>query len=150
LYEILTQDTILPDSVPFFRTPNYYAYTDESGNFRMENLKAGIFRLVAFEDRRGDFRLITGQEKIAFPDSIIYTSDSTPYIKLRSFRPPPPYKFLGARHTSAGKIQFNFNRPVPEIEVKNLLAHEEEELPGLYLFNEKKDTLYYWFEGEAD
>ncbi|MGB0177426.1 MAG: Ig-like domain-containing protein, partial [Owenweeksia sp.] len=148
LYEV-NSDTLDLDSLPYKKLPTYYSYLDEGGAFRMENLKSSRFILLAFDDQRGDFKLNGSGEKIAFNDSLIFTSDSLKPFVLRSFKSEPSYKFYSARHSAFGQIAFNFSRPVPDIQIERFQKTVDPD--SVYLdFNLKKDTLTYWFKEKAD
>ncbi|MEQ9263323.1 MAG: Ig-like domain-containing protein [Owenweeksia sp.] len=148
LYEI-NSDTLDLDSLPYKKIPTYYAYLQEGGVFKMENLKASKFMLLAFDDQRGDFKLNGSGEKVAFNDSLVFTSDTLESLVLRSFKSEPDYKFYGARHSGFGQIAFNFSKPVPDIKIESLQKSTDPD--SVYLdFNSKKDTLTYWFKAEAD
>ncbi len=148
LYEI-NSDTISLDSLPYKKIPTYYSYLSETGTFQMENLKASRFMIIAFEDQRGDFKLNSGGEKIAFYDSLIVTSDSLPPLRLTSFKSEPTYKFYRARHSGYGQIDFNFSRAVPDIKIERMGAPANPD--SVFLdFGENKDTLTYWFTDASD
>lgn len=61
----------LADSV--FRTdrPFYFARTNEAGNFKVSNMKAGKFKAVALVDQNLNYRFDNQAEKVAFLDSAI-------------------------------------------------------------------------------
>ncbi|MDZ7845308.1 MAG: hypothetical protein U5L96_00150 [Owenweeksia sp.] len=66
---------------------------------------------MAFEDKRGNFKLNTGAEKMAFLKDTLSLNDSTPQVELYSFLPKEKDRFYGAKHSSWGKIELPFNLP---------------------------------------
>ncbi len=147
LYEIKESDSIKVDSLPYKCIPTYYSYTDESGYFNLEYLKYGTFLLLAFEDKRGNFKLNTGNEIMAFYPELIELKDSLNPFKIKSFRPQKKRQFYGARLEEKGKIQLSFSRPVPDIKVERIFPLEKVKQDDIFLdFWENKDTIFYWFE----
>src|SRR5690606_32758030 len=86
----------------------------------------------------------TGLEKQAFADSVIFITDSLPSFSLRAFKPEGPYKFMGLKHQGPGRVQMSFSRPVPGLRAERLNSPSDDSL-SLQYFNEKKDSLSYWF-----
>ncbi|HCQ16816.1 MAG TPA: hypothetical protein DIU20_11165 [Cryomorphaceae bacterium] len=148
LYEI-NSDTLDLDSLPYKKIPTYYTYVEEGGTFKMENLKSSQFKLLAFQDQRGDFKLNGNGEKVAFADSLIFTSDSIKPLVLQSFKSEPEYKFFSVRHSSYGQLAFNFSKPVPDIKIERL--NGETDPDSIYIdFGDHSDTLTYWYTEMAD
>lgn len=69
VYIILHEN--LEDSAFTNLVPDYVSKADESGNFRLNNLKADTFRLYALKDANMNYRYDQPGEWIAFNDSII-------------------------------------------------------------------------------
>ncbi len=61
----------LADSVFHTDRPFYFARTDESGKFKVSNMKSGKFKAVALIDENLNYRFDNEAEKIAFLDSAI-------------------------------------------------------------------------------
>lgn len=80
------------DTLPINRKrPQYFARTDSSGNYRIENVKAGPYRVYGFDDK--DLNLVNNAptERVAFRDSILnlnrtYTGRSADAVNLVAFR----------------------------------------------------------------
>ena len=143
LYDLssLKQD----DSVMFKTMPAYYTYTDENGNFNLENLKYGSFHLIAFNDKRGNFRLNTGTEKIAFLSDSLVLSDSTEAVELHSFMPKPEKRFFGARHSGNGQLEIAFSYTPDSVKIRPLYPDSTDAVDFI-VWDENRDTATYWFE----
>ena len=65
--EVLVQlyDTF-QDSVVRKQSPNYFAITDETGHFSIENVKAGTYKIIALKDVNSNYRYDQDGEAIAF------------------------------------------------------------------------------------
>ncbi len=140
LYEI---DSVYTDSLVYRKPPYYMTNTlDSALIWRMENLKAGRYRLIAVKDEGKNNVFDPGADKIGFvEDTIVLPTDST-YV-LRMFREIPKYAARTPSFAAANKILFGFTggeapgvellTPLPD-SVRTLLAR----LPG-------QDSLAFWF-----
>ncbi len=136
----------LDDSVAFKQMPSYYTFTNDEGEFRLENLRQDVFHIIGFEDRRGNFRLNSGAEKIGFMTDSLALTDSTGSLTIETFPPKAEDRYYGAKHVAYGQIELAFNYEPDSLQVFE---------PGLgegnspYLtWEEEKDTISYWFNQE--
>jgi len=75
------------DTLPIQRKrPQYFARTDSNGNYRIENVKVGQYRVYGFDDK--DLNLVnnTQGERVAFRDSILNLNRNYEGINLVAFR----------------------------------------------------------------
>lgn len=75
------------DTLPINRKrPQYFARTDSSGNFRIENVKAGLYKVYGFDDK--DLNLVnnTPGERVAFRDSVLNFNRNYTDVNLVAFR----------------------------------------------------------------
>lgn len=75
------------DTLPINRKrPQYFARTDSNGNYRIENVKAGSFKVYGFDDK--DLNLVnnTAGERVAFRDSVLNLTRNYTDIDLVAFR----------------------------------------------------------------
>lgn len=141
LYEI---DTAYTDSIINKKPPNYITNTQDSTTiFRLQNLKAGKYRLIAVKDEGKNNLYDAVTDKIGFvEDTITLPSDSIYLLNL--FREVPKYGPSTPKFSAANKIIFGYNgyneqlqinpiTPIPD-SIRTYVAKE----PG-------KDTLNYWF-----
>lgn len=63
------------DSVPYQQKPFYISKTDKSGNFQLNNLADGKYKLFALKDANSNYLYDLPNEQIAFIDSLV-----VPYI----------------------------------------------------------------------
>ncbi len=59
------------DSLPYFALPNYYAKTDNEGNFVINNIRKGDYKVVALRDANKNYKYDRAGEKIAFVDTLV-------------------------------------------------------------------------------
>jgi len=69
----------LSDSAPYKEIPYYSTRTDTSGNFNINFIKKGKFRLFALHDMNANLKFDLPNEEIAFADSII-----SPFIEVKT------------------------------------------------------------------
>jgi hypothetical protein len=75
------------DTLPINRKrPQYFARTDSNGNYRIENVKAGLFKVYGFDDK--DLNLVnnTPGERVAFRDSVLNLSRNYTDVNMVAFR----------------------------------------------------------------
>ncbi len=75
------------DTLPINRKrPQYFARTDSSGNYRIENVKAGLYKVYGFDDK--DLNLVnnTPGERVAFRDSVLNLTRNYTDINMVAFR----------------------------------------------------------------
>lgn len=81
------------DSVVRTERPFYFALTDKEGNFKVQNIKSGTFKVFALNDLNLNYRFDSDAEQIGFLDSLLALSgdpiatislDSTKVDSLRS------------------------------------------------------------------
>lgn len=77
----------LADSVFRKERPFYFSKTDEQGNFKVNNIKAGYFKAAALADKNLNYRFDNEAEQIAFLDTAVYIGEMI-VSKLDSFSLP--------------------------------------------------------------
>ncbi len=130
------------DSVVAKRKPDYFARTDESGQFVLDHLHEGNYRLFCLSDQNLNYLYDQPNEEIAFVDSMISIHDTTAFYSLNSFLPTTDKTVLLSASTSDNKkISFAFNHAVKDFPLQ--LISDSSQI----LFQSKNrtgDTLYAW------
>ncbi|MBD2704498.1 Ig-like domain-containing protein [Spirosoma sp. BT702] len=75
------------DTLPINRKrPQYFARTDSNGNYRIENVKAGLYRVYGFDDK--DLNLVNNapEERVAFRDTILNLNRNYTDVNMVAFR----------------------------------------------------------------
>lgn len=123
LYE---EDT---DSIPFLKLPYYYAKTDGSGIFALDNLKSGKFKLVALKDENSSFLYDDfDKERIGFVDTLV-----------------SPYFIEKAKPEKADSLKSD-SIPVAKADTisKEMgMKKSGEKTLSLYIFKEEKSKQYF-------
>ena len=134
------------DSAVLKEKPYYFARTDKSGRFTLQNLKAGSYRCVVIDDAVPNLRWDGVQERIGFADSLVLVSaqntPNIPYIRL--FQPEPPLRVADSDTSAYGRVRLRFTAP------PDGLAFRADD-PSVRLLPERAgDSLTIWFIPPAD
>jgi uncharacterized protein (DUF2141 family) len=117
------------DSIPFLKMPYYYAKTDGSGNFALDNLKSGQFKVVALKDENSSFLYDDfDKEMIGFVDTLV-----------------SPYYIEKAKQDKADSLKTD-SVPAPKQDTvpaeKGMKKAGDKTLP-LFIFKEEKNKQYF-------
>ncbi len=156
------------DSVPYKEKPYYLTRTNESGEFALNNLGEGQYKVFALRDANSNFLYDLPNEEIAFSDSLIepeyyrvFQNDSIitdslaneeiiidtiepPLYKLYLFEEPATLQRLVRAYSPLeAMMEFIFLKPMANPEIR-VLNHEF--ISSWYIedFNSTNDTLTYW------
>ena len=135
-------DTAFTDSTIYKQAPYYITNTlDSAITFRLENLKAGAYRLVALKDESKNNVFDPSVDKIGFvADTVFLPSDSI--YQLRMFREIPNYGVLPPSFAATNKIVFGYNGPAPP--KVTLITELPDSVRTLFARDPGKDSLNLW------
>ncbi|MGO4905540.1 Ig-like domain-containing protein [Flavobacterium sp. W20_MBD1_R3] len=144
LYEV--NDTF-KDSVVYTDTPRYVTNTlDSLKTFRLDNLKAGKYLLVAMKDYNSNNKYNPKTDKIGFSKDFITIPNDT-IFELELFKETLPFKTFKPTQASGNRLLMGYEGLVnradqrPELILKNnndILATVITKFP-------KKDSLQIWY-----
>lgn len=144
LYEV--NDTF-KDSVIYKQSPRYITNTlDSLRTFKLENLKAGKYLLVALKDKGANNRYNPKDDKIGFLKHYITVPNDTVF-ELDLFKETLPLKAFKPLQASGNRIYLpyegkqNFKLSKPKI----VLKHNNEILETIVTAFPKKDSLQVWY-----
>ena len=144
LYEVNEK---FKDSVVYTSPPRYITNTlDSLKTFRLENLKAGKYLLVAMKDRNNDNKFNPKIEKIGFHKQFITIPNDTVY-EIELFKEELPFKAYKPSQVSGNKIAIgydgkqDFSKSKPKIILKN----NNQILESIVTQFPKKDSLQVWY-----
>lgn len=134
----------LSDTVIYNEAPFYFGSTDQQGKFKIENLKAGTYKVFAIENANQNY-IYNLQEKIAFPtENLVLTDSTTANLQLRFFQEEQPLtkkSFLGKRYGLA-QIVFNQKPTAAKLSFQTVGQTVLKEING--------DTLKLWYDTPAN
>ncbi len=141
LYEI---DTAYTDTVITKRPPNYITNTQDSTTiFRLQNLKAGKYRLLAIKDEGKNNLYDAVTDKIGFVEDTISLPTDSIYL-LNLFREVPKYSLPAPKFSAANKIIFGYKGSEEELKI-NPISIIPDSITSFVAKEPGKDTLNYWF-----
>lgn len=103
-----------PEDSAFEKTkPDYYILTDESGNYQLDYLSPGCYRLYAVEDKNQNYFYDQNNESIAFQKQCVTIDPSQPdpFILLQANLQSYPIQ-IKERNLQAGWTRIQLNRSV--------------------------------------
>ena len=144
LYEVNEK---FKDSVVYTSPPRYITNTlDSLKTFRLENLKAGKYLLVAMKDRNSNNKFNPKTEKIGFHKQFITIPNDTVY-EIELFKEELPFKAYKPSQVSGNRIAIgydgkqDFSKSKPKIILKN----NNQILESIVTQFPKKDSLQVWY-----
>lgn len=140
LYEV---DDNFKDSIIYKETPRYITNTLDSVNtFKIENIKAGKYKLIALKEKSPNYKFNPKTEKIGFYDKVISIPDKSIY-ELELFKEKLPTKFKRPSQASGNRVVIGYEGSIDNVKASatfknSLLNTKLTQLQG-------KDSLQLWF-----
>lgn len=144
LYEV--NDTY-KDSIVYNETPRYVTNTlDSLKTFRLENIKAGKYLLVAMKDYNNNNKYNPKKEKIGFHREFITIPNDTVY-ELELFKETLPFKAFKPNQVSGNRLVMPYegNLHLANERPKIVLKNKDEIIPTIVTQLPKKDSLQIWY-----
>ena len=146
------------DSLPFKQRPNYFAKTNDNGEFTINNIAPGNYKLIALEDKDGNYLYTNGDEHIGYTDARIEAGDEKVQVRL-SKEPPPlhltksvslsPGKVLLVFSAAADTVQLNFISDTSKLDIfSREFSEKKDSLTILYKNTEEDSLSFYYFGGK--
>lgn len=142
LYE---KDSAYSDSVVFKELPTYVTFSKDSINtFSLENMREGTYKLVALEDKNGDYKFNPGREKIGFVDSFVTLPTSENY-KINLFNTYKDFEPIRPKQVSKRHLIFGYEGVLDSTDYNiKLLTDAPDTLKTRITKRRDSDTLDYW------
>lgn len=140
LYEINETYT---DSSVYKSVPNYITNTlDSLKVFKLENLKAGKYQLVALKDKNSNNKFNSKEDKIGFLKHPITIPNDTVF-ELELFKEIPRFKANKPTQGSSNRLIIGYEGTPKDLKVT--LKNGTIEVPSLLTKVENKDSVHVWF-----
>lgn len=141
LYEVNEK---FKDSLVYKENPRYITNTlDSLKVFRIENIKAGKYLMVALKDKNGNNKFDSRTEKIGFQKQFITIPNDTAF-QLELFKEALPFKALKPKQASGNRIILPYEGNGKDLKV--VLKNGSETIRTILTKIEKKDSVQVWFE----
>jgi len=132
------------DSVVYNQNPRYITNTlDSAKTFKLENLKAGKYLLVAMKDYNSNTKFNPEKDKIGFRKQFI-TIPNDSLFELKLFKEVPPFKAFRPFQSSGNRLILPYEGNAKNVKIT--LKNKEEVLTSIVTKFPKKDSLQVWFQ----
>ncbi|TRX38081.1 hypothetical protein FNW52_04050 [Flavobacterium sp. ZT3R18] len=134
------------DSTIYKESPRYITNTlDSLKTFRLENLKAGNYYLIALKDNSGNNKFNPKSDRIAFNKQIVTIPNDTVF-ELELFKEALPFKAFKPTQASGNRVLLGYEGKIRKNEKpKIILKNKNQILPIVVTKFAKKDSLQVWF-----
>lgn len=140
LYEV---DETYTDSIIYNKSPRYITNTLDSAKvWKLENLKAGKYLLVALKDQNNNYKYNPKSDKIGFQNNFITIPNDT-LFEMELFTEKLPFKALKPTQSSGSKLVMGYEGNPKDVTVK--LFNHHEALNSVITKLPSSDSLQIWF-----
>ena len=143
LYKV---DSAYTDSVVLQKKPYYIARANDKGEYQLNYLASGKYKLIAFEDKVENVMYDYGKERLAFHNEAIELN-SNQAINLNLFNQKPAYRKPEASFKQEGLIVFKTTGATEDVTItpvgKEFKSAYIEKFP-------KQDSINLWFNPKVD
>lgn len=143
LYKV---DSAYTDSVVLQKKPYYIARANDKGEYQLNYLASGKYKLIAFEDKVENVMYDHGKERLAFHNEAIELN-SNQAINLNLFNQKPAYRKPEASFKQEGLIVFKTTGATEDVTItpvgKEFKSAYIEKFP-------KQDSINFWFNPKVD
>ena len=130
----------LADSVVQTEKPFYFGKSDQTGNFLIENIKAGEYKAFALEDQDLNYLYNIPTERIGFSmDTLLITDSTTTKIEAAIFEPYALVLKPKANVKQYGLVTLAFKRPPFDATI------ELEDVGQTSFIETVEDTIKVWY-----
>lgn len=123
--------------------PYYFAITDKSGHYQINNIKSGNYLLFGLKDQNNNYEYDQPNELIAFEKQpVVLTDSNISNQNLRLFSEnTKKLKISEARSVEPGKLMFAFSKPIINFKL-DWGGYSKNDFAWIYPTN---DTVIYWY-----
>lgn len=140
LYEV---DQKYTDSTIYKQTPRYVTNTlDSLKTFKLENLKAGNYKLIALKEASSNYKYNPNKDKIAFFEKNISVPDST-IFNLELFKEQPLFKIKKPTQISGNRVLVGYEGNASNLKIKATYKNAPHET--IITPFPDKDSVQVWF-----
>lgn len=141
LYEITEKYN---DSTIYKEKPRYVTNTlDSATAFKIDNIKAGTYQLIALKDNNNNFIYNPGKDKIAFYDKPIVIGTENESYNLKLFRETLETKSFKPSQTSGNRAILGYEGDFKDAKI--VVRNGDEILKNVVTQFPTKDSVQVWF-----
>jgi uncharacterized protein (DUF2141 family) len=129
------------DSVVRKEKPYYFAKTNKQGEYTIENVKPGAFKVAAIDDTGGDLKWDGQNERIGFIDTLLAISPGLKgLVNLKVFTNPKRTRLMDNNSKRYGLVKLTYQNMPDSLSVRALTDSL------VYRTERNADTLYVWYD----
>lgn len=138
----LYADSLNFDNPTFFtHQPKYLTTADSLGNYNLNYLAKGKYRMMAFLDETPDFNFDASKEMVAFSNELIDAEAKEASIKLKLMKQEPIYKAIATKQAGYGSIGVKIDAKPENLEI----TFTEDQIKDFHI-EQNKDSITIWFD----
>lgn len=130
------------DSIPFLERPLYAGRTKENGEFEIDNISPGKYKVVCMKEADANFLYSRSGERIGFTDELIEAGNES--VRLYLFDEVPQLRYSKTISEFAGKVSLVFTAPADTVQLHFLSDTAAMKIHSMK-FCPTKDTLVLWY-----
>ena len=143
LYKV---DSTYKDSIILQKKPYYIARANDKGEYQLNYLASGKYKLIAFEDKVENVMYDYGKERLAFHNEPIELN-ANQQINLNLFNQKPDYRKPEASFKQEGLIVFKTTGSTDDVTITPV----GKEFKTAYIQKfPKQDSINFWFNPKVD
>ena len=133
----------LNDSLPYKKTPRYFARSDEQGKYTIRNIKKGTYLIFALDDANSNYLFDQPDEKIGFQmNPLVVDTANLESINIRmTLEKQTRQRLLKKSFEQPGKITLKYAVPVEKF---NLSSQDGTPVNYYSEFKSGDDSLIVW------
>ncbi|MBT8309804.1 MAG: Ig-like domain-containing protein [Flavobacteriaceae bacterium] len=141
LYQV---DSTFTDSIIYKKPPKYITNTlDSTTTFKLENLKAGKYLMIALKDGNNSNKYEQKADRIAFKKEFIDVPTQNTF-ELKLFTEEPDPKIIRPKQSAGNKIAFGYEGNEKDFKIE-LLSETPTEFTSRITKDPNADTLNFWY-----
>ena len=133
----------LSDTVVRTERPFYFARTDKTGQFKIQNVKPDTFKVFALKDADLNYMFNQENELIGFPDSNIILSDTKNTLpEIAVFSERKSMQLLSKEVNNYGLVKLTFNQEPYDVDIR------QDDIGTNFFYERELDTIKLWYDTE--
>lgn len=136
-------DKNFKDSIVYKKQPLYISNTLDSIAFNLDYLRAGKYKIIAINDKNGNYKYEPKREEIGFYEKIVEIPKDT-FIKLKIFKEIPEFQIIRPLENKQGKIFFGYKGKWQKNTQIKIVGKTPKNFKSIFTKSPQKDTLIFW------
>ena len=134
------------DSFPYHERPDYFGKTNDLGNYVINNIKPGKYKIFALKEGNSNYLFDSDDEQIGYVDSVLEITKSLS-VDLSLFQEQKSKLYLKKPVKNLeGLLIVALSKPVKTIAIESLLPAQKFVWSSTEI-SANKDTLKFWYAG---